>query len=307
MLSALKNACEDYIAANGGGNGLFVTPADGLALMKSTTQVLPQRMIYRPALCVVVQGAKQVTLGDTTLDYAAAHALVVSVELPAFGGITRASTREPFIGLTLEFDVGTMRDVMERLDEPPAMAGSSILGLFIDELTPPLIDCLTRLVRLLAMPDAIPILYPGIMREVCFWLLTGANGSEVCKLVSPHGHTQRIADAIYVLRQNFSQAVRIEQLASAARMSVSSFHQHFKALTSMTPLQYQKQLRLLEARNLLTTEAVNVTDAAFRVGYESTSQFSREYKRMFGTPPKRDAGELRKLYHRHDTGKPVPA
>jgi AraC-like DNA-binding protein len=152
-----------------------------------------------------------------------------------------------------------------------------------------------RLVRLLATPKAIPVLYPSIMREIYYWLLSGPNAGAICKIALPNGHTQRIADAIYVLRENFSRSIRIEELAATARMSPSSFHQHFKTLTSMTPLQYQKQLRLLEARRLMVSDAANVTRAALQVGYESPSQFSREYARMFGTPPKRDAMTMKAM------------
>ena len=154
---------------------------------------------------------------------------------------------------------------------------------------------MTRLIRLLATPQAIPLLVPAIQRELCFWLLTGRHGSEICKLAHPDSHTQRIAQAIHVLRGDFARPIRIEELAAAARMSASSFHQHFKALTSMTPLQYQKNLRLLEARRLMLDETANATAAAYRVGYESPSQFSREYARMFGAPPRRDVAEFRAM------------
>jgi AraC-like DNA-binding protein len=146
---------------------------------------------------------------------------------------------------------------------------------------------------MLETPGATAALYPAITREICFWLLTGPHGAEVCKLTLPGSHTLRIAAAIGHLRDNFTRSVRVEELAQTAGMSTSSFHQHFKALTSMTPLQYQKQLRLLEARRLMLTDGANVSSAAYQVGYESASQFSREYSRMFGAAPKRDAIELK--------------
>jgi transcriptional regulator GlxA family with amidase domain len=160
-------------------------------------------------------------------------------------------------------------------------------------MSAPLTDCMLRLVRLLDLPQAVPVLFPAIMREICFWLLTGENGGEVCKLALPDSHTRRIASAIYLLRDNFTRAIRVRELADAARMSVSSFHEHFKALTSMTPLQYQKQLRLLEARRLLLAGGLSVSGAAYRVGYESASQFSREYSRMFGGAPRLDIAEAK--------------
>jgi AraC-like DNA-binding protein len=293
MSSALKEALTRYIDANGGGDGVFYTAIDRLALIRTSREEMPNHMIYRPALCVVAQGAEQVMFGDDVFDYGEMQALVVGVELPAFTRVTRACQEEPFLGIALEFDIGAMRLVMEELDAPPKPKLDIGLGVFVDDLNGPLADCVLRLIQMLGTPDAIPILYPSVMREICFWLLTGPNGGEVCKLALPTRHTRRVAEAIYVLRKNFVRPVRIDQLAAAARMSPSSFHQHFKMFTSMTPLQYQKHLRLLEARRLMVAGGTNVTDTAYQVGYESASQFSREYARMFGLPPKRDATELK--------------
>jgi AraC-like DNA-binding protein len=291
MSSALANALTRYIDARGGGEGVFATAIDGLVLMRKIDSLLPGHGIYRPCLCVVVQGAKQVTLGDKSLDYDELQCLIISIDLPAIGRVTRASAAEPYLAIALEFDVQVMREVMEELDSPPQPNDGVGAAIFVDTMVPPLTDCMLRLMRMLETRQAIPVLYPAIMREICFWLLTGANGGEVCKLALPNSHTRRIAAAIYLLRDNFARPIRVEELAAAARMSESSFHQHFKTLTSMTPLQYQKQLRLLEARRLMTADGANVSSAAYRVGYESASQFSREYSRMFGAAPKRDALE----------------
>ncbi len=192
----------------------------------------------------------------------------------------------------LELDTGILREVLERLDAPPKLDGDMGGGVYVDVLTGPVAE-VTRLIRLLDTPGAIPILYPSIMRELSFWLLTGPNGGRIARLALPSGHAQRIADAIHAMREDIARPMRVEELAGAARMSPSSFHQHFKTLTSMTPLQYQKQLRLLEARRLMVADAANVANAAYRVGYESASQFSREYARMFGAPPKRDVAAMR--------------
>lgn len=294
MSSALKDTIMQFMEANGGGDSrVFSTAIDGLHVMCSTEPKMPHSMIYRPALCVILQGAKQLMLNERVIDYAEMQALIISIELPAAGRVIQASVEKPYIAISLEFDVGMMREVMEQLDRPPRPTGGAHLGIFVEDLSEQLADCLVRLTRLLSTPSAIPVLYPVIMREICFWLLTGPNGGEVCKLVLPDGQTRRIADAIRLLRDNFAEPVRIEQLAAVARMSPSSFHQHFKTLTSMTPLQYQKQMRLLEARRLMAAGHANVETAAYRVGYESASQFSREYTRMFGTPPKRDVTEMR--------------
>lgn len=293
MRSDLIEAIIAFTDLHGGGNRFFPTPIDGFFLMRSVKDKLPHPMIYKPAICLVVQGAKQLLLGEKVFHYGEMQALVVSVELPAFGRVIKASRDEPYLAISLELDVAVMREVMEQLETPPTPSGGAGLGVFVQDVQTQLADCMLRLTRLLATPKAIPVLYPAIMREICFWLLTGPNGGEVCKLALPDSQTRRIADAIRLLRENYAEPIRIDQLAGVARMSPSSFHQHFKALTSMTPLQYQKQLRLLEARRLMATDGVNVASAAYEVGYESASQFSREYARMFGASPKRNVMEMR--------------
>lgn len=294
-MSSLKSALEEFIVLRGGGDRAFFTPLDGVVVFRASQPGLPERpqpVLYKPSLCVVAQGAKQVTLGDDVFDYPEGSALVVSVEVPAFGGITRASPSAPYLGITIQLDTSILREVLEQMETPPRPTAER-LGVFVERLSDPLQDCVTRLARLLKSPDAIPVLYPSIMREICFWLLTGPNGGEVCKIASMDSHTRRIADAILLVRKDFTRNIRVEEMAEAARMSVSSFHQHFKTLTAVSPLQFQKQLRLLEARRLMVTEAMSVTSAALHVGYESASQFSREYTRMFGVPPKRDVEALK--------------
>jgi transcriptional regulator GlxA family with amidase domain len=188
-----------------------------------------------------------------------------------------------------------MREVAGGLDAPPAPGKDLGRGALVTDLNGQLIDCTLRTLRLLETPKAIPILYPAIMREICYWLLTGPHGGEVMRMTLANSHAQRVVRAIHTLRDRFAEPIRIDELASIARMSPSAFHRQFKAITAMTPLQYQKQLRLLEARRLIVTEAANVETAAFQVGYESPSQFSREYSRMFGAPPRRDVAALRAL------------
>lgn len=293
MSSMLAGPVQAYIDAKGGGTGFLPTEIEGLTLLACPIETFPHRALYRPALCIVVQGAKQVMLGDELFDYHEMQALVVTVEMPLMGHITRASAQAPFLGIILEFDLSAMREVMGQLQRPPRPSGDVGLAAFVADVEGPLAECVARLIRLLATPEAIPVLMPSIQREICFWLLTGRHGSEICKLAHADSHTLRIAQAIHVLRGDFARPIRIEELARAARMSASSFHEHFKALTSMTPLQYQKNLRLLEARRLMLDETANATNAAYRVGYESPSQFSREYARMFGAPPRRDVAGVR--------------
>lgn len=294
MRTDLSEAIAGHIARHSAPDAATETPAPGTLVMCSTCERLPFRKVYRPSLCVVAQGSKRIELNDGVLDYGAGDALVVGIEIPAFGSITRATRAQPFLGLTIEIDVTLVREVLDQMQTPPAAPGDRS-GVFVEHLSEPALDCLLRLVRLFDTPEAVPVLYPSVMRELYYRLLTGPNGAEFGKIARTDSHTSRIADAIYLMRRDVARPLRIEEMAEAARMGVSSFHQHFKTLTTMTPLQYLKQLRLLEARRLMVAEAANVTRAAFQVGYESPSQFSRDYSRMFGAAPKRDAMTLKSL------------
>ncbi len=275
------------------GDGPFQTAIKGLTILRSDYAKLPHHLVFKPALCIVAQGAKWAIFGGKRLEYRAGQALVVSVELPALGAVSEASPSEPYLGVILEFDLAVMRSVLSELDTPPGPGGSVGNGVFVSDFNGPLAESTLRMVRLLETPRAVPVLYPAIMREICFWLLTGPHGGEVVKLVLANSHPQHVIHAIHALRDRFAETVRVEELAAAARLSPSAFHRQFKAITSMTPLQYQKQLRLIEARRLMIADAANVETAAFQVGYESASQFSREYSRMFGRPPRKDAGSLK--------------
>lgn len=303
--SALLEAVTTYIDSRGGGQGLFPTPMPGVNIIRSFQEVMPHRKIYQPSLCIVLQGAKQILFGTETLDYGVMECLVVSIALPGTGRIVKASETEPFVGLTVDLDVAVVRDMVERLESLPPAPASGGPCAFVAQIDEPFAECIQRLVRMADNPKAVPILYPSVMHDICYWLLSGPHGAEICKLSLPASNTERVAKAIHLLRENIAQPMRVEQLAEAARMSPSSFHQHFKALTSMTPLQYQKQLRLLEARRLMVANAASVADASYKVGYESASQFSREYSRMFGIAPKRDVMNQHRLY-RSLTGRDMP-
>lgn len=294
--SSLLAAVNAYIEAQGGGEGLFPTLIESFNIVRSCQAMMPMRAIYRPSLCVVIQGRKEILFGEDMLSYGAMECLVVSVELPASGRIVEASPNAPYIGVTIDLDVTVMRDVVEQLDEPPVPPTGPGPCTFVSQVDEPLAGCIHRLIRMSETPKAIPILYPSVMREICFWLLNSPHGGELYRLALPDSTIERVVKAISLLHTNFARTLRVEQLAEVARMSPSSFHQHFKALTSMTPLQFQKQLRLLEARRLMVADAASVAEAAYQVGYESASQFSREYCRMFGVAPKRDAMNQQRLY-----------
>lgn len=220
--------------------------------------------------------------------------MLVSVEMPGLGTVTEASPTKPYLGVILELDLAILRAIATEIPDPPKPSESLGSGVFVTNFSGPLADCVLRIARLLDTPKAIPILYPTFLREVSYWLLSGPHGREVVRMTLGHSHEHRILQAIHSLRDRFAQPVRIDELASIAQLSPSAFHRQFKAVTSVTPLQYQKQLRLLEARRLMTSDAANVENAAFQVGYESASQFNREYGRMFGTSPGRDINLMKR-------------
>jgi AraC-like DNA-binding protein len=288
----LVEAVKRYIDAQNGASP-FITPIEGLAILRSDTEKPPSHLIFKPSLCITLQGAKRSTFGSRRFIYRPGQVLVVSVEMPAVSRVVQASPTEPYLGIVLEVDPEALRDVLQQLERPPAPVDDPEFGVLIANFGGPLADCVLRMVRLLDTPRAIPVIAPLIMREICYWLLAGPSGGEIVKFVLTSSRAKRIIDAIYALRDAYDKAVRIEALAEIAQMSLSAFHREFKALTSMTPLQYQKQLRLLQARQLMVAGAANAETAAYQVGYESPSQFSREYTRMFGSPPRRDIVALR--------------
>jgi AraC-like DNA-binding protein len=279
------------------GESPFTTAIHGLAILRSDHPKPPSHLIFQPAMCIVAQGAKWATFGGNRLEYRAGQALVVGVETPSIGRVVEASPGEPCLVLAFELDMAIMRSVADALDPAPRPSGRPAQGVFVTDFQGPLADCALRLVRLLETPKAIAALYPGVMREICYWLLTGPHGADIARLALKNSPSRPLIRAVHDLRRRFAEAVRVDELAAIARMSPSAFHRRFKALTSLTPLQYQKQLRLLEARRLMVSRAFKVEAAAFEVGYESASQFSREYARMFGAPPKRDLQRLQSVSH----------
>ncbi|WP_186058416.1 AraC family transcriptional regulator [Burkholderia gladioli] len=287
LLEAVRHHIDGQPAAH-----VYRTAIDGMLITRATQDRPQSRLLMRPALCISLQGAKQTTFGARDYLYRAGEALVVSMTMPAIGRIVQGTEEKPAIALIVELDMAEMSAVLESFAAPPPARESTGPGVFVERLRPEMIDCMLRAMRLLDTPQAIGVLYPGIMRELCYWLLAGPNGGEIVGMLLGNGHAERVVRAIHALRDRYNAPIRIEELAQLARMSPSAFHRQFKALTSITPLQFQKQLRLLEARRLIAHEVVKVEEAAFKVGYESASQFSREYSRMFGISPKRDAGAL---------------
>lgn len=282
------------------GENPYYTPIETMIVLRSDHPKPPAHRMSQPALCIVAQGAKWATFGGTKLEYRAGEALVVGIEAPSIGRVSEASPEEPCLVLILALDLEIMRSVVEGLSPPPKPVGESGRGVLVTNFQGPLADCALRLVRLLDTPSAIPTLYPVIMREICYWLLSGSHGGEIARMAMTSTPSHRVLEAMRTLREKFADQIRVDDLAAIAEMSPSAFHRQFKALTALSPLQYQKQLRLLEARRLMISHGLNVEAAAFQVGYESPSQFSREYARMFGEPPKRDVTRMGTRGHEGD-------
>jgi len=283
-----------YTSGRPGDGGIHRTAVDGLIVVRADETTPLRHVLYEPALVVAVQGRKDLMVGDASLSYGTGQYLVMSVGLPLLARMTGATPDAPYLAVSISVDVRGIQDLIR--DMGPAAVSNEPLpdrGMFIGELLPQQDDAVARLVALLEDPDALRVLYPAIARELFYWVLSSPHGTAFRRLAAPDGHTQRIADAIALLRANLAETLPVERLAAVANMSPSSFHQHFKAVTAMSPLQYQKELRLLEARRLMLSGAADASHAAYVVGYESPSQFSREYARMFGAPPRRDVTGFR--------------
>ena len=291
-METLVQAVTRFVEAQAGESPYF-TAIKEFGILRVNHAKRSSHMIFKPVLCMVVQGAKRTVFGNRRFEYRAGQALVVNVELPAFSQVTEASQSKPYLAVALELDSALLRDVLKGLETLPKADGDVGRGVFVTDAKGPIADCMLRLIRLLRTPQAISAIYPLIVRELYYWLLTGPHGSQIAKLALANSHTQRVLSAVHTLRERFAEPVRVEELADTAHLSPSAFHRQFKALTSMTPLQYQKQLRLLEARRLMVSNAMNAELTAYTVGYESPSQFSREYARMFGSAPHRDVAALR--------------
>jgi len=273
----------------------LVTAIPGLSLFQRIEPTRPESRMYEPRICLIAQGAKRVLLGDDTYVYGERHFLITSVNLPTVVQIIKASPEKPCLGLILKLDQREISQLMVDSNLPLSRPQQSSRGMATGEVTLPLLAAFQRLIDLLAEPKDIPILAPVIQREIFYRLLTGDQGARLRQIASAGSQSQQIARAIDWLKDNFTRPLRIDDLATQVNMSTSTFHHHFRTLTAMSPLQYQKWLRLNEARRLMLIENQDAATVAFRVGYESPSQFSREYGRLFGAPPLRDITSLRQM------------
>ena len=269
------------------------TAIPGLTLHRRKEPTEPLHCIYNLGLGVVAQGDKQVLLGGELIDYGPGQSMLTTIDLPVVSHVTRASVAEPFLGMMLTLDVRSIVQLSSEMDEPRPRREGAYRSISFEALDDTLLDALVRLIKLLDEPALVPRLAPLIRQEIIIRLLTGPHGPQLRLLATAGSPSQQIARVVAWLKQNFVQALHGDDLADRAHMSPSTFRQHFRALTGVSPLQYQKQLRLQEARQLMLNENLDAGSAAVHVGYESASQFSREYSRLFGAPPQRDIARMR--------------
>ncbi len=270
------------------------TAIEGLRLHRCSEPTAPMHTAYGPSFTLVVQGTKSLTLGGDTYRYGAGQYLLTSVDLPVASWVLEASGDIPYLCLCLDLQMERLRELFDRIDFRPSPASADgMCGLSINHASPELIDSTTRLIRLLDSPADIPAMAPLLEQEILYRLLKGPEGPRLVQMAMAETQSNRIARAVSWLRANFHRPLRIEDLCERIGMSPSSFHHHFKAVTAMTPVQYQKKLRLHEARRLMLVEGLDAGNAGYRVGYQSPSQFSREYSRLYGLSPARDMDLVR--------------
>lgn len=273
--------------------GDFSTSIPGLTFFRREAPAAPVACMVEPSIVLVAQGAKQMWLGGQAYPYDTSRFLITSLDVPANSEVMIASAESPCIGLTLRLDLRAIAELIAQGSLPPRRERAAGTSVGIGQATSEILRPFERLLILLEEPEAIPALSPLIQREIYYRLLVSDQAAKLRQITSVDGQGHRIAKAIDWLKMNYASVLRVDELAGRVQMSAPSFHQHFRQLTAMSPLQYQKWLRLSEAKRLMFNEHYDVSSAAFKVGYESPSQFSREYSRLFGCAPKKDIALLR--------------
>lgn len=249
---------------------------------------------YKPSLALIAQGAKQVVLGDDVYRYGGTDYLLTSIDLPVTTQIVEASTEKPYLSVMFQIDTARIASLLEHAGHQDSAPVPAARGMAVSTVTPELEDAAIRLLRLLDRPGDIPALLPLIEQEIIYRILTGPQSGRLRQMAITESQSHQISRACIWLKEHYALPLKIEELANRVSMSVSSLHHHFKAITAMSPMQYQKQLRLQEARRLMLEDMLDAGSAGHQVGYESQSQFSREYARQFGEPPLRDVGRVRR-------------
>ncbi len=287
-LDALRVELARKIFAHTSAEGPVTTAVPGLALSRKSAPTECYSAAYEPELVIFAQGEKRVTVGGTTYLCDGSHFLLTSIDLPVVGQFTKASAQEPFLALILKLDMTMVREILSQDEFLVPETASRTRGMALGKTPPELLGACLRLLDLLDKPDDIPFLGSLMRREIIYRVLRGPLGRHLRAIATLGEQSNRTAKAVAWLRSNYAKPLRVEELASVAQMGVSTFHHHFRSLTAMSPLQYQKRLRLHVARVRMVTEGLDAASAAFGVGYESASQFNREYSRLFGQPPMRD-------------------
>lgn len=280
-------------------DGVHPTIIPSLFLIRESIITEPISRINEPSFCIILQGEKEVLLGEERFLYGPGHYIVASVDLPVTGQVIKASAESPYLAFKLEFTSSQVLEVLEVLNSTDIKTGqgkNAKRAMYVSKIEPSLLDAVVRLASLLDTPKHIPVLAPLLKKEILYWILQGPHGEALEQMALEGSNASRIREVIDYIINNYEESFRIEELAEIANMSVSSLHRHFKEVTAMSPIQFQKQLRLQEARRLLLAESTDIAHVAFKVGYESQSQFSREYSRMFGFPPRVDINRMRENY-----------
>jgi AraC-like DNA-binding protein len=299
LVSALASKIFSHISSE----GELLTPVPALRLFCRERTTEPSTSNLPPSICLIGQGRKRVMLGEDAFVYDDAHYLVSALDLPLTSQIVDASPEKPFLGLSFQLDPVLMAELIMEASPLPLGKSQAEMGIAVSELTPPLLEAFLRLLDLLDSPEDIPVLSPLMVKEITYRLLTGEQGPRLRRIVSEKSHGHQIAKAIDWLKTNFTENFHVKALADRVGMSSSNFHTHFSSMTGLSPLRYQKRLRLIEARRLMLMENLDASDAAYHVGYESPSQFSREYARLFGSPPLKDLKSLRGEIFRNEEPK----
>ena len=274
-------------------DGDYDTAIPALTLHRRCAITAPLHCIYGLGLGVIAQGSKQVLLANDVIDYTPGQSMLTTIDQPVVSHVTRASVREPFLGLLLTLDARHITQLASEMDFAQRPRESAYPSISVELLDESLLDALIRLVEVLNEPALVPTLGPLIEQEIIIRLLAGPHGAQLRHLVAAGSPNRQIAKAVTWLKHNFTQALHVDELAARAHMSPSTFRQHFRAIVGTSPLQFQKQLRLQEARQLMLNQKIDASNAGGLVGYESASQFSREYSRLFGAPPQRDFRRMR--------------
>ncbi len=285
MDDTLLDRARRYAETYADHDGVARTPIPGLTILRETSPTILLYAVSRPLVALVQQGRKRVIMGSSTFGFGAGESLLIAADVPTVSQVTQASAGKPYISVVVDLDPAVIEGLVVEMGSASFAANTPVR---VDATEREVADAVLRLLRLLDRPASRPVLESQLIRELHFWLLSGRHGGAIRSLGVADSHAQRIARAVAIIRDGFASPLRVEQLAEAAGMSASSFYEHFRGITSLTPLQFQKQLRLIEARRMMLAQGAGIGSAAHAVGYESVPQFTREYGRMFGLPPARD-------------------